>query len=101
MLQQSPLAHLVPMIRSLLELHDPQVGMRQLTDAWDAAVKDGSVSRAGPEWYAVADFIAWLPGYEPNPQFCNRSAGMFDHIELMPRVREILKHLGADLPPTK
>ena len=91
------LNNFIPIIQSMLTLHDPQVAMRQLETAWQIVVADGSVVAAGAEWHAVTDSVAWLRGYEQTSQFCNRAAGDFDHIELFPRVRQVQAQLGV--PP--
>ncbi len=67
--------------------------MRKLWEVWSGGIGQGRFRADDPALSPVAELIAGFGGYEPNPQFCNPGAGMYDWTELQRRVKETLSRL--------
>src|SRR4051794_8341996 len=63
-----------------------QAAMRKLDAFWTKAINEGRAPKSGSAWEYLEALIADFHHYEPNPQFCNRDAGMYDNVELERRV---------------
>jgi hypothetical protein len=88
-------ADVIPYLRAILdESRNAQAAMRELEAFWAATVDGGRVSRSDPTWRPVFDLIDAFSLYEPNPQFCDPGAGMYDHTGLRQLVNDTLALIG-------
>lgn len=80
----------LPYLRAIIVdgLHE-QIAIRALERFWYDANRGGRIADL-PKWRAVTELLDVVGRYEPNPQFCNRAAGMFDFPVLCDHVRRAI-----------
>lgn len=76
-------------------LEDPGLVIPRLHAFWRESQSPLSGDIDSKELAAVSSFIDMIVRYEPNPQFCNKAAGMVDGWDIRDAVKELLVRFHA------